>query len=130
MPKAIAFGCFDGLTPARLHHIKMAKEYGELTIVIARDETVSTIKGKRPQFNEDERKKAVEDLGMADKVILGSLENKYQAIADEKPDIVALGHDQKVFVDNLSQAVEPYVRIVRLQPYSESGDIITNSDKC
>lgn len=129
MAKVIAFGCFDGITPARLHHIKMAKEYGELTIVIARDETVLAIKGKYPQFKEDERKRVVEELGIADRVILGSLENKYQAIADEKPDFVALGYDQKVFVDNLSQAIESHVRIVRLQPFSEEGSIVTGNEK-
>jgi len=130
MAKVIAFGCFDGITPARLHHIKMAKEYGELTMVIARDETVLAVKGKYPQSNEGERKRAVEELAIADKVILGSLENKYQAIADERPDFVALGYDQQVFVDNLSQAIEPHVRIVRLQPYTEDGEIITKHEKC
>lgn len=119
MKKVIVFGTFDLIHPGHVHMLKEAKEYGDyLVAVIARNNTVCQIKGREPKNNDQTRLKAVEELGIADKVRLGCLgENKYQAIAKEKPDVVALGYDQRAFVDNLSDAVEPHVQIVRLSPY-------------
>lgn len=119
MKKVIVFGTFDIIHPGHIHMLKEAKEYGDyLVAVVARDNIVCEVKGKLPKHDENTRLKNVEKLGIADKVRLGCLgENRYQAIAEEKPDIVALGYDQKAFVDNLSDAIEEYVQIVRLKPY-------------
>ena len=119
MKKVIVFGTFDKIHPGHIHMLKEAKEYGDfLIVVVARDKTVCDVKGRAPTNDENARLKAIEELSLADKVRLGCLgDNKYLAIAEEKPDIVALGYDQRAYVDNLSDAIEPQVQIVRLAPY-------------
>lgn len=95
-----------------------AKEYGDyLIVVVARDQTVCKVKGRPPVNDENIRLKNLEAMGIAQKVRLGCLDDHYRAIAEEKPNIVALGYDQKVFVDNLEKAIDPHTQIVRLAPF-------------
>lgn len=98
--------------------LKEAREYGDyLIVVVARDNVVCEVKGKMPKNNENTRLENMKKLNLADKVRLGCLEDKYEAITEEKPDVIALGYDQKVFVDNLVKVIDDNVQIVRLQPY-------------
>jgi cytidyltransferase-like protein len=120
MTKVIVFGTFDIIHPGHIHLLKEAKEYGDfLIVVVARDDTVCVVKGKAPYYNEGERVNHIVDLNIADKVILGCLDpdDRYKVIADEKPDIIALGYDQKVFVDKLAGIIDDNVKIVRISPY-------------
>lgn len=118
MKKVIVFGTFDILHPGHIHLFNEAKEYGDfLVIIVARDVTVCDIKGRKPVNDENTRLKNISDLHLADKVRLGCLGDKYQAISEENPDIIALGYDQKAFVDNLADVVDDHVQIVRLKPY-------------
>ena len=118
MKKVIVFGTFDILHPGHKHVLKEAKEYGDyLVVVIARDKNVKKIKGKKPKYNEQERKKNLNKLKIANKICLGHLTDKYKVLRDEKPDIVALGYDQRTYVDELVDNVADHVQIVRLTPY-------------
>jgi len=118
MKKVIVFGTFDIVHPGHIHMLKEAREYGDyLVVIIARDDTVYSVKGRKPKNNEEQRLRDIKDLNIADNVRLGRIDDKYEVIVEEKPDIVALGYDQKEFVDNLAKAVEPHVQIVRLAPY-------------
>ncbi|MEK7131312.1 MAG: adenylyltransferase/cytidyltransferase family protein [Patescibacteria group bacterium] len=118
MKKVLAFGTFDILHPGHTHVLKAAKKLGDhLTVIVARDATVQKIKEKKAMFDEKTRLKNLKKLNIADKVRLGSLGNKYQVIIDEKPDIIALGYDQKFFVDDLKNVINKNIRIVRLKPY-------------
>lgn len=118
MKKVVVFGTFDILHPGHVHMLKEAKEYGDfLVVVIARDKTVSEIKHKPPVNDENVRLKQVDDLKIANKVRLGNLENKHDVLDEEKPDIVALGYDQQHFIENLENALEDHVQIVRLTPF-------------
>lgn len=118
MPKVIVFGTFDIIHPGHIHLLKKAKEYGDfLVTVVARDNTVCNIKGKNPINNEGVRLANIKKLNIADRVIMGCLDDKYQVIANEKPDIIALGYDQKVFVDKLAEIIDDHVKIVRISPY-------------
>jgi glycerol-3-phosphate cytidylyltransferase-like family protein len=118
MKKVIIFGAFDELLEQYVHIIKEAKEYGDyLVVVIALDKTISSLGNKQPKHNQDQRMKQVMELGLADKVRLGYLDDPYRAIREEIPDIVALGFDQKVFVDDLSDNIPETTRIVRLSPH-------------
>ena len=118
MKKVMAFGTFDILHPGHTYFLTEAKRLGDfLTVVVARDATVLAVKKRLPVNNENERRRAVEGLGLADKVILGNLDNKYQVIADEAPAIIALGYDQEAFVDELNEHLPGDARIVRLQSF-------------
>ncbi len=118
MKKVLAFGTFDILHPGHSYMLGEAKKLGNhLTVVVARDATVCSVKGKKALFNEKTRLKNLVKLNIADKVRLGCLGNKFKVITDEKPDIIALGYDQKFFVDDLKKVVDKKVQIVRLKSY-------------
>lgn len=118
MKKVLVFGTFDILHPGHKHALEEAKKYGDhLTVIVARDATVCHVKGKNAAFDEKIRLKNLKKLKIADKARLGCLDNKHQVISDEDPDIIALGYDQKFFVDNLKDVVKKHVKIVRLKAY-------------
>ena len=115
----MVFGTFDILHPGHLFLFKEAKKLGDsLTVVVARDTTVQAVKNIKTQNKEDERLKNIIDLNIADKIILGNTEDKYQVIRDERPDIIALGYDQSAFTEGLNKNF-PTIKIVRLKPYKE-----------
>jgi FAD synthetase len=113
--RVIVFGTFDLLHPGHLHLLKEAKEYGDyLIVVVARDNTVEEVKGKNAVNDEEARLENIKKLNIADKVRLGYLDDRYKVIAEENPDIIALGYDQKVFVDRLTEIIPDHTKIVRL----------------
>ncbi len=105
--KVMVFGTFDSLHKGHEFFLKEAKKQGDyLVVVVARDRTVRGVKGKLPAQNEDERKSGVDRTGIADKVLLGSLDDKYEVIRDVRPDVICLGYDQKLFIDGLGMAIK------------------------
>ncbi len=120
MTKVMLFGTFDIIHPGHIYLFTEAKKLGDtLTVVVARDQTVLEVKGRTVQNNETTRLKNIENLQIADKVILGNVADKYQVIRDEKPDIIALGYDQRAFVDSLNTIIDQKTKIVRLLPFKE-----------
>ena len=106
LKKVMAFGTFDLFHAGHENYLKQAKALGEyLIVIIARDETVKKIKGKHPDLNERKRLKIVKKSGIADKVILGSHEDKHKVLRKFRPDIIALGYDQFVFTQRLEKTL-------------------------
>ena len=90
----MVFGTFDILHKGHEYVLRKAKEYGDyLIIVLARDKTVLKIKKRKPVYNEKKRLENLRKLKIANKIILGSLKDKYSQIIKEKPDIICLGYD-------------------------------------
>ncbi|WKZ29283.1 MAG: adenylyltransferase/cytidyltransferase family protein [Patescibacteria group bacterium] len=99
MPKAIAFGTFDGFHPGHKFYLDAAASHGDLTVVVARDATVEKVKGRAPRRNEDAR---LADLIAAGyNAILGSTGDKYAILSEMKPDVICLGYDQEAFTEKL-----------------------------
>ena len=118
MKRVIAFGTFDIVHPGHVHFLKNARSYGDyLVVVIARDHTVCEVKKKEPKHNENERLEQIKNLGIADEVRLGCIDDKYLVLKEVKPDVIALGYDQSVFVENLEKSIPPETQIVRIGPY-------------
>lgn len=118
MKKVIVFGTFDEIEEKYMHMFKEAKEYGDyLVIVIALDDTICSLGGRKPKHNQDARLEQIKLLGIGDKVRLGCFNDHYRAIREEKPDIIALGYNQKIFVDELANNIDQNTRIVRLSPH-------------
>ena len=118
MKKVMIFGTFDMIHPGHRNMIEQAKKYGDcLIIVIARDSTVEKVKGRLPRNSEQIRLQAMIDSKLADKVILGNIGDKFKVIADEQPDVIALGYDQKIIVENLEDRVGKNVHIIRLEEF-------------
>src|SRR3989344_1531374 len=123
--KIMIFGTFDGLHPGHLHFFSQARNLADkcfLIASIARDKNVARIKGKIPTFNEKKRMALVKKCKLVDKVVLSGIKNHIPHIIKEKPDIIALGYDQKAYVKNLKKDFKNkgfLVKIVRLKPYKE-----------
>ena len=97
MKKVMCAGTFDIIHPGHLFYLSEAKKYGNrLIVVVARDDTSATFKGKKPVHNEKERLEAVRMLNIVDEAILGHHGNIFDIIEDIKPDVICLGYDQKV----------------------------------
>ena len=115
------FGTFDILHMGHIHMFEQAAEYGDkLIAVVARDKNVEKIKGVGSMHKDIERVAFLKHIDIIDEVILGNPNNPYQVIYDNKPDTIALGYDQKVFVDGLVDSITQSgleSQIVRLSPY-------------
>ncbi len=101
MPKAIAFGTFDGFHPGHRFYLDSAATYGDLTVVVARDSTVRTVKGRPATQDENARLAALEEAGY--RAMLGSESDKYAVLSDVEPDVICLGYDQEAFTEKLSE---------------------------
>ena len=97
--KVMVFGVFDLLHPGHLNFLIQAKELGDKLIVsVARDLNVFKVKELRPVHHESLRLKNISLLPIVDKAVLAGLKDPWPHIMKEKPDIIALGYDQKTYV--------------------------------
>ncbi|MDP2789458.1 MAG: adenylyltransferase/cytidyltransferase family protein [bacterium] len=124
--KIMVFGTFDGLHPGHLNFFKQARgltgQKSFLIVSIARDKNVFRIKKKLPTLNEQKRMALLKKSSLADKVVLSGIKNYLSHILKERPDIIALGYDQRAYVKNLQKDLEDRglsVKIVRLKPYKK-----------
>lgn len=122
----MVFGTFDGLHEGHLHFFKQAKSFMKnsfLIASIARDKNVFMIKGKRPVLDEKKRLALMNKCSLVDKVVLSGIKNHIPHIVKERPDIIALGYDQKAYVKNLKKDLKNKglsVKIARLKPYKQN----------
>ncbi len=132
MPRVLAFGTFDLLHYGHVKMLEQAKKLGngdaELIVVISRDASALKVKGHSPIFPEEQRLMLIESLKVVDKALLGypgdTWKDRLQIILDLKPDIIALGYDQPVETDALSDELEKRglnVKIVRLEKYGDAS---------
>ena len=119
----MVFGTFDILHKGHLNFFKQAKKHGDYLIaVVARDKTVKKIKKKKPKHYEMFRLLNValtKDVNIA---VLGSLNDPYKVIEDNKPKVICLGYDQDSYTAKLEDELKKRrlkIKIVRLKPYKE-----------
>jgi FAD synthetase len=122
MKKVLTFGTFDIFHKGHESYLKQARNFGDfLIVVIARDKTVQKIKKKLPKNKENARLHKVIESGLADKAVLGNFGDKYAIIRKYRPDVICLGYDQKVFIDQLPKKLVASglknVTIKRLKAY-------------
>jgi len=126
MKKVLVGGVFAALHPGHEVFLRKAKSLGDfLIVVLASDRTVMRKKGVLLRTAE-ERRMEVERTGIANKVIIGDDEDHFKIVKKERPDIIALGYDQKIDEDLKKRIKESGLncRIVRikerLKDYSSS----------
>tara|TARA_Y100000310_G_C20693629_1_gene823988 strand:+ start:4190 stop:4591 length:402 start_codon:yes stop_codon:yes gene_type:complete len=120
MPKVLVTGTFDGIHPGHLNLFKQAKKYGDLIILVARDETVKEIKGRYPKQTEVQRLARLTEINLAKHVVLGNLKDKYQVLEDWNPDFICVGYDQSAFLDKLKDEIKKRklnTRIIKLKAF-------------
>ncbi len=126
----MVFGTFDIFHPGHESFLRQAGKLGDfLIVVIARDATVLKVKKRRPLNSENKRLKTIIETGLADKVLLGSLSDKYAVIKKYKPDVICLGYDQKFFVDDLREKLNEFglqkTMVEKMKPFK--ADIYKSS---
>jgi cytidyltransferase-like protein len=121
--RIMIFGTFDGIHRGHLNLFKQARKLAPsayIIVSIARDINVKKIKKITPTHSEIKRKQLVEKTGLIDKVVLGGKGNHIPHIVKEAPEIIALGYDQRDYVNNLKKDLKDkgiLVKIVRLRPW-------------
>jgi cytidyltransferase-like protein len=89
-------GGFEVIHSGHIYTIEQARNRGDvLVVVVARDSTVRRGKGREPVATEAERVKLLSSLRQVDAAILGVEGDIYDTLEKVKPDVVALGYDQR-----------------------------------
>ena len=123
--RVMVFGTFDGVHKGHLSLFKQARQLAKrpfLIVVVARDKNVFKIKKRKTLNNEKKRILLVKKSDFPDKVILGKMNDYFGNILKEKPGIIALGYDQKTYVNELRKDLKKIkmdIQIVRLKPYKK-----------
>ena len=107
----LASGTFDLLHLGHVRFLEEAKKLGgknaELIVLVARDSTVKTRKGKKPVMPEDQRRRLVESLKVVDEAILGWENFSIDKVIEKiKPNVIAVGHDQDGVETELRKVIE------------------------
>lgn len=115
--KVLCGGCFNTIHPGHIYFLKKAKSFGhKLIVVLAND-----VNNKKPYaIPVKKRKKMLESLNIADKVVVGDEKDFMKVIRKEKPDIIALGYDQHIRIKNFNGKI---VRIKKYKQYSSKNFI-------
>jgi FAD synthetase len=131
LTRVLATGTFDILHPGHIYFLIQARTLGdELFVIVARDSNV-THKPK-PVVPEEQRLEMVKALSVVDKALLGSETDIFEPLKQIKPDIIALGYDQRFDTNFLEKELtkrELSAQIVRIPlskecPLCSTGAII------
>ena len=112
----LASGVFDLLHFAHVKYLEEAKRAGgpnaELTVIVARDDTVEKRRGEKPIIPENQRVALVDSLKVVNKAILGYEDFSIEkAIEKIKHNVIALGYDR----EDIEQSVKDFVKKKRLR---------------
>lgn len=110
MTKVLIFGTFDGIHEGHRSLFSAAKEYGDyLIVILARDKTILSTKGRLPLKNEEQRQDDLKEEDLVNEIHLGTEgEDKHDIIRIVAPDIILLGYDQEHFTDDLEISLRRY----------------------
>jgi FAD synthetase len=125
-PVVLASGVFDLLHLGHVKFLEEAKRAGgrnaRLVVIIARDRTAKGTKRQTPIMSEDQRCVLVASLKVVDEAVLG-FENLDigKVIEKIKPDVIALGYDQKSMENTVREYIAAKnlpIKVVRIGKFS------------
>jgi len=116
--RVMASGVFDLIHLGHIHYLQEAKKLGdELVVVVATDATVRRTKHE-PITPGVIRVQIVSALKPVDLAVLGHEDDIFKTVEELKPDIIALGYDQKFDEGQLQEELRKrnmgHIKIVRL----------------
>ena len=96
--RVVATGVFDIIHAGHAHFLNAAKQHGdELVVIVANDDTVRKMKGE-PSLSAEMRSEVVSHIKPVDQTVIGRTGDMLDIIVEElKPDVIALGYDQRLF---------------------------------
>jgi FAD synthetase len=121
--RIMVFGTFDVLHKGHLNFFEQARLLANnpfLIVSIARDANVKRIKGRYPDFKEKQRLAEVKKSRLVNRATLGAAKDYLSHIVKEKPAIIAIGYDQKDYVNNLAKLLAKKglkVKVSKLKAY-------------
>ena len=128
MARVMAVGVFDLLHAGHLHYVEQAKRLGdELVVVVAHDDTVRKQKHE-PITSHELRCRMVSGLKPVDTAMVGNPPTSpiFDILDVVKPDIIALGYDQKLSVDAIREGLDghghSHIEVVRVEGLSDDLD--------
>jgi FAD synthetase len=105
MKKVLVGGVFNIIHPGHMLFFREARKLGDyLVVVVASDKTATSTKSYKA-LPAQERKRNLEKAGVADKVVVGDEKNFFRVVKTERPDVIALGHDQKMDEADIRKAL-------------------------
>ena len=137
MIKVLVFGTFDIFHEGHQDFLKQARKHGDfLRVVVARNITVLNVKGRLPRYSEAERVSVIKKSELANEVVLGSLNDRYEVVREYKSDVICLGYDQKQSVAELRRKLNETgldrTRIIRLksfEPEKYKSSLLRDNDQ-
>lgn len=116
MATVLTGGTFNRLHPGHECLLRWCKSMGRLIVVLASDRH-----NKKPYARPAaERKRNVEKLGIADKVVVGSSRNFAGVVHKFKPDVIILGYDQSLPDEETEKAVkEMRIKVMRCRKFGD-----------
>ena len=128
MTRVMAVAVFDLLHAGHLHYVEQAKGLGdELVVVVAHDDTVRKQKHE-PITSHELRCRMVSGLKPVDTAMVGNPPTSpiFDILDVVKPDIIALGYDQKHSVDAIREGLDghghSHIEVVRVEGLSDDLD--------
>lgn len=121
--RIMVFGTFDMVHKGHVNFFKQARALADtpfLIVSIARDVNVARIKGETPSVPERLRRKNVSLVPLVNKAVLGGKHKYFFHIKRQRPDVIALGYDQKEYVKELLRDIKiagMKTKVVRLKAY-------------
>jgi len=117
----MVFGTFEIIHPGHLDFFKQARALSKnprLIVSVSRDVNAERIKRRKLLLKETFRLRQVQSLPEVDQAVLGGVSQYFSHIRRQKPDIIALGYDQKEYVAELKRDLrkaQMKTRVVRLK---------------
>ncbi|MEK7499452.1 MAG: adenylyltransferase/cytidyltransferase family protein [Patescibacteria group bacterium] len=124
MKRVLFFGTFDPLHLGHRKAIEYAKQLGDhLTVIVARDSTIVSVKKRAPFMDEHGRLAAASADTNVDEALLGDSDlSSYALLESISFDILALGYDQMPSDEKVEELLQKrgiaYTSIVRLQSFA------------
>lgn len=123
--KVMATGTFDIIHPGHAFYLEEAKKLGgpdaQLFVVIATDKTVE--KHKRiPIMSQEQRAEMISKLKGVDEVFIGDENDPFKIVNEKKPDIIAIGPDQKFSIEKLQNQLNEMgfqSKVVKINDYKK-----------
>lgn len=115
--KTVLFGgVFDIIHPGHVHALEMAKSLGDrLVVVVASDQMAAQ---KTPLHDAETRQKMAQAIRYVDRCVIGYPGDIYRTVSDIKPDVIAIGYNQRHDVDVIKQRCKeiglPNISVTRL----------------
>ena len=111
-----AAGCFNRLHEAHVRMLKHARSLGDELVVVLSNDAHNRKPNAVPAAT---RRRRLETLGLADRVIVGHPDSFARSVREIKPQIVALGYDQRLPDEDTKKALDEIgARVVTLPWYA------------